>query len=326
MRCEEKIVAKRSRENVSFIEGGRSGYANGLRCAAFTVAFLFTGTMGLQAQQPNVSGSTAPIKKVTTIKAQPSEVNVLPARIVITSDDVKAFASRLREFSNGLSGAERDLFYSLLARAGGAPSDAPEGTDVKMRLFTAGMRRDGEEKPSGVSVPGGVGVSRGAIESSPVAVLREMLGPGNVSIGPKQDDPRAKGSGVLEIGPKQDDPRARPKGSGVLEIGPKQDDPRAKGSGVLEIGPKQDDPRSPSSTLADKMHAFGSGSSVKERAMLDWLMQRADSSQSKDAKSPGGPRPSPERLVFAALGVEAIGPKQDDPSPRPSSQSWTLRF
>lgn len=109
-------------------------------------------------------------------------------------------------------------------------------------------------------------------------------GTGAVSIGPKQDDPRASGGeGVLSIGPKQDDPRASREGTGALSIGPKQDDPnslivqggreaageddstagkeaqpglivqggkkiKGKKNGTLSIGPKQDDPRAAKST------------------------------------------------------------------------------
>ncbi|TAL30987.1 MAG: hypothetical protein EPN97_11670 [Alphaproteobacteria bacterium] len=105
-------------------------------------------------------------------------------------------------------------------------------------------------------------------------------GNGAVSIGPKQDDPRASGdgTGALSIGPKQDDPHSlivqggreaageddstagkegkpglivqggkkiKGKKNGTLSIGPKQDDPRAaNGTGIRAIGPKQDDPHS----------------------------------------------------------------------------------
>ena len=203
-----------------------------------------------------------------------------------------ALASRLQEFSSGLSGAEREAFDRLLSRAAAAPADSPAGADVKVRLFTAGLRREGEAEPAGLIVQGGRGQSGGGIKSSPIDVLREMLGPGNVSIGPKQDDPRAPSTST----------------------------------GAVAIGPKQDDPRSPSSSLAGKMQAFGGGLSVTERAMLDWLLQRAASSPLPAQGNPDGPRPTPERALRAALGIEAIGPKQDDPSPRPDARRWTLRF
>lgn len=279
-------------KTLSSVEPDLRAHKKGLRNVGLAVFFIIAFVMSAHAQQPTNERNVTPIRKITPVGPAVSTTSTLPRKVVITSDDVASFSSRLQEFSTGLSSAEQDIFYSLLMRAGAAPSDPAEGPEVKVRLFTSGLRMEGEEGPTGISMPGRPSQTGGAVGTSPVAVLREMLGPGNVSIGPKQDDPRA----------------------------------RPDASGVLAIGPKQDDPRSPSATLASKMEAFGNSLSVKERAMLDWLMQRFTSSQSSGRGTPGGPRPSPERALYVALGIEAIGPKQDDPSPRPSAQSWALRF
>lgn len=262
---------KRAWDSMSSVQKVAGGAVNCALRLPFAGLLLFPVLVSAQAQPQTRDRSVPPVQRVTP--APPRVAGILPEAITVGVEEVAALASRLEEFGNGLSGAERGLLDQLLLRAAAAPSDAPQGTDVKVRLFTGGMRREGEAEPAGIIVQGGRGQSGGGIATSPIDALREMLGPG-----------------------------------------------------VVSIGPKQDDPRSPTSSLAEKMRSFGEGLSVPQKAMLDWLLQRASASRHAVQGSPNGPRPSPERALRAALGMEAIGPKQDDPSPRPDSQRWTLRF
>ena len=112
------------------------------------------------------------------------------------------------------------------------------------------------------------------------------ISPGGVqAIGPKQDDPRTMCS---------DDPAVKTPERGIIveggrqaiivqggreAIGPKQDDPRA-----LAIGPKQDDP-----------------------LKVGVLARPGDDN---DPKASGG---TGVNTIVVQGGMEAIGPKQDDP-------------
>lgn len=114
----------------------------------------------------------------------------------------------------------------------------------------------------------------------------------------------------------------RPGGKGgTVEIGPKQDDPRASRAGGLAIGPKQDDPAPPPPSLQQ----FATTLPPEQRAVLDWMLQRASLSRGAPAGALLANAPS----LAQALGISplAIGPKQDDPAPPPpSSGRWVLRF
>lgn len=136
-------------------------------------------------------------------------------------------------------------------------------------------------------------------------------GTGAVSIGPKQDDPRAQGGeGTLSIGPKQDDPRASG-GTGVLSIGPKQDDPRTgDGTGVLSIGPKQDDPL----IVQGGREAAGEDDGTAGNEDKPGIIVQGGKKIKAGKKGvlSIGPKQDDPRAVKGA-GTRSIGPKQDDP-------------
>ncbi len=111
----------------------------------------------------------------------------LPKTIVVGNSDFAALAAKLEDFRKSLTPEESGVFSQLLLRAAGAPADNPIGTNVNKRFFTAGLNR------GAIIVQGGREQSRNETTEPPAAVLRDALGIGNVSIGPKQDDPRAAG-------------------------------------------------------------------------------------------------------------------------------------
>ncbi len=225
-------------------------------------------------------------------------VNAPLKMILVGSSDIAALAAKLEEFRKGLTPEESGVFSQLLLRASGAPEDNPANINVSKRFFTVGLYQAGgvktpESKTSGkgIIIQGGREQSQNEVTESPAAVLRDALGIGNVSIGPKQDDPRA-----------------------------------VSGTGAASIGPKQDDPRSPTSTLAGKMQSFSNTLSLAEKGMMDWLLQRASSASSTASEAQGGLQPSPVDALRSALGIKSIGPKQDDPRTPPIDERWTLRF
>jgi hypothetical protein len=59
-----------------------------------------------------------------------------------------------------------------------------------------------------------------------------------------------------------------------------------------------------------------------QRGALDWLLQRAGGSPG----TPGGLPPGRVPSLSQALGILAIGPKQDDPAPPPPATRWVLQF
>jgi hypothetical protein len=244
-----------------------------------------------QAQPQTKERALPPVKKI-----QPAATtNVLPKTIIVVNSDVAALAAKVEEFRKGLSPGESGVFSRLLLRAIGAPADNPAGINVSKRFFTAGLIEEGAiktpESNKGIIVQGGREQSQNEIAESPIAILREALGTGNVSIGPKQEDPTVSGRDAVSI------------------------------------GLKQGDPRSPMSTLAGKMLSFSNNLSVTEKAMMDLLLQRASSS-ANTSEAQDGLRPSPVEVLRGALGIKSIGPKQEDPARNPptTDRRWILRF
>ncbi len=235
-----------------------------------------------------------PVRKIQPAVA----LNMLPETITFGNSDIAGLAAKVGEFRNSLSPEESRVFNQLLRRATGAPADNPTGVNVSQRFFTQDLNRQGGIKTlesntadKGIIVQGGREQSQNGITKSPVAVLRDALGIGNVSIGPKQEDPTVSGRDAVSI------------------------------------GLKQGDPRSPMSTLAGKMLSFSNNLSVTEKAMMDLLLQRASSS-ANTSEAQDGLRPSPVEVLRGALGIKSIGPKQEDPARNPptTDRRWILRF
>ncbi|MCC6623038.1 MAG: hypothetical protein IT385_17395, partial [Deltaproteobacteria bacterium] len=107
------------------------------------------------------------------------------------------------------------------------------------------------------------------------------------------------------IGPKPEDPRGL--------IGPKPEDPRGL------IGPKPEDPRA----LGLRLIALARELSLEERAALDWLVARGERASARPG-TPGGLPPGLTISLGQALGVHAIGPKQDDPVRPPKSRRFQV--
>jgi hypothetical protein len=95
------------------------------------------------------------------------------------------------------------------------------------------------------------------------------------------------------------------------------------------IGPKQDDPAPPPQALGGRLAALATTLPPEERGAMDWLLTRAASVPEGRPGTPGGLPPGTTVSLRQALGIDvlAIGPKQDDPAPRPPSRgSWILRY
>lgn len=217
--------------------------------------------------------------------------------VTVRAATVQSLDAKLRAFQGGLSPAEQGILVGLLKQAAGAPSDPPGGVQVRPAFYApAGgpgvtLETAGSGGGTHIIVQGG----------SPRGIIVQG---GRTAIGPKPDDPRAPNRAASH-------PQPRPQGgTAAIAIGPKQDDP-AHG---LAIGPKQDDP---AHSLAGKMHGFAQTLNPDEQAAFDWFLQRAASNS-----RPGGNGPTP--TLSQALGINAIGPKPDDP--RAAGAGVLLKF
>ncbi len=253
-------------------------------------------------------------------------------RVVVDAAAVRGLETRLDSLSATLPPEQRQLLTDLLRRAAGAPADNPAGTTVRPVFYSPGGRGiivQGGRSPiivqggrSPIIVQGGR-TPAGTVDPRPTDPNAPRPGNGAVAIGPKQDDPRAPGTGAVAIGPKQDDPGAPRPSNGAVAIGPKQDDPGApRPTQILAIGPKQDDPRTPQGALAGRLTELGATLPEAQRGALDWMLQRAGGSHG----TPGGLPPGRKPSLAQALGILAIGPKQDDPAPPPPATRWVLQF
>ena len=245
-------------------------------------------------------------------------------RVVVDAAAIRGLGVRLDSLSATLPADQRLLLSDLLRRAAGAPADNPQGTAVRPVFYSPGGRgiivQGGR---TAIIVQGGRTAGAGTVDPRPTDPNAPRPGNGAVAIGPKQDDPRAPGTGVVAIGPKQDDPGAPRPTNGAVAIGPKQDDPGApRPTNILAIGPKQDDPRSPQGALVARLTELSGTLPEAQRGALDWLLQRAGGSPG----TPGGLPPGRVPSLSQALGILAIGPKQDDPAPPPPATRWVLQF
>jgi hypothetical protein len=223
--------------------------------------------------------------------------------LTIELSEVQSFEKKLEPFVKSLAPGERAAWNELLRRAASQPADGTQEIAVESVV----ARKPTKVNPGPArGNPGGAKATRddaGQDELVGEAVVRGLGGKG----------PRVNPTDTTAIGPKQDDPGA-PTPGGARAIGPKQDDP-----GVPP------DPRS----LGLRLNRFASDLTMGERAMLDWMLSRSARqvpAGRPGPKTPGGLPPGAAVSFGQALGVRAIGPKQDDPSPPQPQTRWNLKL
>ncbi|HET7232566.1 MAG TPA: hypothetical protein VFJ16_21330 [Longimicrobium sp.] len=211
--------------------------------------------------------------------------------VTVGASTLQSLDARLQTFARGLAPAERAAWDAVLRQAAAAPADNPAGVPVK-GTFYAGC---------------------GCITGTPGAIIVQG---GRANTGPAT---RGTPSPFIIVQGGAPASRAAGVGGGPTRPG----DPAA-------IGPKPDDPLV---ALNAKVHAFAATLSGDEQATFDWLLQRA---ATQGQRGPGGMPPAPTRAMGMqgprgapgglpastpslgqALGLVALGPKQDDPAPPP---------
>jgi hypothetical protein len=230
--------------------------------------------------------------------------SALMSEITVTDADIQALDHKLSDFTSYLPNDEQAAMGLLLKRAGRAPLDDPSGTEVSVSFFRAGSPRDNPLGRRGIVVQGGlkailvdggrakqdpVSGSPGGRPPYPVGPLSSALGAGDVSIGPKHEDP------------------SPPPPDTLTYIGPKHEDPSPP-------------PPETINSLTGHLKDFSKQLSPPEQGMMDWLLQRAGSKEVREAAreqgppvgTPGGRPP----LLNQALGTARRG----------DVNRWTLRF
>lgn len=214
----------------------------------------------------------------------------------VDDGDVQSLNGKLQGFEGQLSQQEMGAMGLVLWRAATAPLDDPAGTNIVGSFFDLGAPKEAV-RPVEKKKIGGAGPQPPA--GGAVAQRDE----------PRPDPP-----------PPPDPPQ--PPRLEVLGA--------ALGVGDVSAGPKHDDPRPPPpdtiKALGTKLQGFGNQLSPKERGIMNWLLQRAGTSEARGAARNAGPLPGtpggqPPSLG-QALGFAAFGS-------RPGANianGWVLRF
>lgn len=209
--------------------------------------------------------------------------------VTVRAATVTSLGAKLQAFTQGLAPAERAGWDALLRQAAAAPADDPAGVPVRATFYATGAA------PATVLARGPSGgiIGRGG---------RNAISPHIIVQG---------GSPATRSNPA--DPHIIVQGGA----------PATRAAGVGG-GPRSGDPVA---ALDAKVHAFAATLTGDEQATFDWLLQRAgprpEGAPTHQRSAAGRGTPS----LGQALGLIAIGPKQDDPSPPPPENlRVTLRF
>lgn len=248
--------------------------------------------------------------------------------VTVRTATVRSLDARLRTFAQSLAPAERAAWETVLRQAAAAPADNPSGVPVRA-TFYAGCGCT-------TVAPGAIIVQGGRTAASPFIIVQGGTHPSPGGNPTASQGVQASGPSpaIIVQGGTQPSPGGNPAGTqpgrgvgpggGCLGMAP-----RAAGVGggpahpgnSAAIGPKPDDPLV---ALNAKVHAFAATLSGDEQATFDWLLQRA---ATQGQRGPGGTPAGRAPSLGQALGLLAIGPKQDDPAPPPPSDLHVmLRF
>jgi hypothetical protein len=212
--------------------------------------------------------------------------------VTVQAATVRSLDAKLQAFAQGLAPAERAAWGDVLRQAASAPADAASGVQVEPIFYAGGT----PATVLGRDPAGGIIVQGGRTSVSPHIIVQG----GSPATRTNAASPHI----IVQGG----SPAARAAGVGG---GPRSGDPVA--------------------SLDAKVHAFAATLPGDEQATFDWLLQRAAPRVRSDGmptgqRSAGGMGAATPSLG-QALGVIAIGPKQDDPSPPPpESLRVMLRF
>ncbi|WP_420128604.1 hypothetical protein [Longimicrobium sp.] len=225
--------------------------------------------------------------------------------IIVWPRHVQSLQARLDSFAVALPAAERALWNDVLLRAAHVP--APAAAEVRVTpVLQIGPGGGCEDTPG---MDGAAGRAAIIVQGGRAAGASGIIVQGGRT-------PRA---GIVVQGGRT------PAAQGANA-------PRPAPNATVAIGPKQDDPAPPPQSLGRRLADLSLRLTAEERGALDWLLTRAAEPSGPDGglppRTPGDPRPGERVSLRQALGIDplAIGPKQDDPAPRPDSQRWILRF
>jgi hypothetical protein len=237
--------------------------------------------------------------------------------IVVRPAHVQALQARLDSFAVALPAAERALWTDVLLRAAHAPT--PAAGEVRVTpVLQIGPGGGCEDQP---------GMDDAANRAAIIVQGGRTAGTSGIIV----QGGRTPRAGIVVQG-------------GRTPAAPGTDVARPNPNATVAIGPKQDDPAPPPQSLGRRLADLSLRLSPEERGALNWLLTRAASAPEGRPGTPGGLPPGPcnpelgcrppvggsplNVSLRQALGIDAlaIGPKQDDPAPRPDSQRWILRF
>lgn len=211
-----------------------------------------------------------------------------PTELRVTDADIQSLNGKLLGFERQLSGQEKGGMDLVLWRAATAPLDDPSGTNIRGSFFDLGSPTEAV-RPAERKKIGGAGPQPPAADAEFVKILYAALGVGDTSIDQVTANKATHGETRNELAV-----------------------PKRLPQGVINV-------------LADKLQAFGRQLSVPERVIMNWLFQRAGTSEAREAAGNTGPLPGTpggqpptlgQALGFAAFGLRPAGN---------SSNGWVLR-
>lgn len=224
--------------------------------------------------------------------------------IVIWPRHVQSLQARLDSFAVALPAAERALWNDVLLRAAHSPT--PAAADVRVTpVLQIGPGGGCEDTP---------GMDDAANRAAIIVQGGRMAGAGGIVV----QGGRTPRAGIIVQGGRA------PGAQGAHAPRPNQN--------ATVDSKLQPVPWLTSESLGRRLADLSPRLTSEERGALDWLLTRAAEPSGPDGglppRTPGDPRPGERVSLRQALGIDplAIGPKQDDPAPRPDAQRWILRF
>jgi len=246
--------------------------------------------------------------------------------VTVQAATVQSLDAKLQTFARGLAPAERAAWEAVLRQAAAAPADNPSAVPVRATFYTGCGCTTG--------APDAIIVQGGRTAASPFIIVQGGTHPspgGNPTASPGARTGGASPAIIVQGGAPAG--RGVGPGGGCLTMAPR--------GGNAALGPKPDDPLV---ALNAKVHAFAATLSGDEQATFDWLLQRAATQgqhgpggipagpghamATPGQRGPGGIPTGRAPSLGQALGLLALGPKQDDPAPPPppSDMRVVLKF